>query len=392
MVTLRFFHLSDLHIGRQLHHYNLIEDQRKVLKEIASYAAKLHPDAVVIAGDIYDKSVPSAEAVTVFDEFLTALSAVEPSIPILIISGNHDSPERLSYASGFLKAHHIFVAGTAPEHGGEHLPTVTLTDEFGEVDFYLLPFLKPSYVKDVWEEDAPESSSEAVRMLIEREDIDFAGRRNVLISHQFYTGEGIEPGTCDSETVAVGGIDNVDTGPVKPFDYVALGHLHGAQIVGENHIQYCGTPMKYSVSEHAHNKSLAMVILREKGEEAEVVRLPLHAVRDVRKKRGMLREILSQPQEDGRDDYVSITLTDETEPYKPKEQLEKIYSHILEVRIDNEQIRQKLTEFDEEIILKSPMDAFCDFYAEIQGRELGDEEVEILEQVIDRALEEENYR
>ena len=165
-MTLRFFHLSDLHIGRQLHHYNLIDDQRKVLKEIAAYAADLHPDAVVIAGDIYDKSVPSAEAVTVFDEFLTALSAIEPSIPILVISGNHDSPGRLSYASGFLKAHHIYVAGNAPEHGGEHISKVTLADEYGEVDFYLLPFLKPSYVRNVWEGCGPESSSDAIRMLI----------------------------------------------------------------------------------------------------------------------------------------------------------------------------------------------------------------------------------
>ncbi|MCB6200914.1 exonuclease SbcCD subunit D [Extibacter muris] len=389
---MRFFHLSDLHIGRQLHHYNLIDDQRKVLKEIAAYAADLHPDAIVIAGDIYDKSVPSAEAVTVFDEFLTALSAIEPSIPILVISGNHDSPGRLSYASGFLKAHHIYVAGNAPEHGREHISKVTLADEYGEVDFYLLPFLKPSYVKNVWEGYVPESCSDAVRMLIEREDIDYAGRRNVLISHQFYTGEGIRPGTCDSETIAVGGTDNVDTGPVKPFDYVALGHLHGAQEVGVSHIQYCGTPMKYSVSESGHDKSLAMVVLREKGEEAEVVRLPLHPLRDVRKKRGKLQDILSQPQEDGRDDYVSITLTDETEPYKPKEQLEKIYSHILEVRLDNERIRQKLTEFDKELVLKSPMDAFADFYAKMQGRELDDEEEEILEQVIDRAGEEESRR
>lgn len=389
---MRFFHLSDLHIGRQLHHYNLIDDQRKVLGEIAAYAADLHPDAVVIAGDIYDKSVPSAEAVTVFDEFLTALSAIEPSIPILVISGNHDSPERLSYASGFLKAHHIYVAGNAPEHGREHISKVTLADEYGEVDFYLLPFLKPSYVRNVWEGCGPESSSDAIRMLIEREDIDYAGRRNVLISHQFYTGDGIRPGTCDSETIAVGGTDNVDTGPVKPFDYVALGHLHGAQEVGVSHIQYCGTPMKYSVSESGHDKSLAMVILRAKGEGAEVARLPLHPVRDVRKKRGKLQDILSQPQEEGRDDYVSITLTDETEPYKPKEQLEKIYSHILEVRIDNERIRQKLTEFDKELVLKSPMDAFADFYAKMQGRELGDEEEEILEQVIDRAGEEENCR
>lgn len=389
---MRFFHLSDLHIGRQLHHYNLIEDQRKVLGEIAAYAGDIHPDAIVIAGDIYDKSVPSAEAVTVFDEFLTALSGIEPPVPVLVISGNHDSPERLSYASGFLKAHQVYVAGSAPDTGVERISKVTLRDEFGEVDFYLLPFLKPAYVKHLWENDAPESYSDAVRMLIEREGIDFAGRRNVLISHQFYTGEGTAPGTCDSETIAVGGIDNVDTSAVKPFDYVALGHLHGAQSVGCGHIQYCGSPMKYSVSESGHNKSLAMVILRKKGEEPEVVRLPLHPLRDVIRKRGKLKDILRVSREEEREDYLSITLTDESEPYKPKEQLEKVYSHILEVRLDNDRVRQKLSEFDEELVLKDPMAVFCDFYAEIQGREPGDEEKEILEQVIDRAGEEESRR
>lgn len=389
---MRFFHLSDLHIGRQLHHYNLIEDQRQILGKIVAYAADIHPDAIVIAGDIYDKSVPSAEAVTVFDEFLTAVSAIKPSIPVMIISGNHDSPERLSYAAGFLKECHIHVAGHAPENSGEHISKVTLKDELGEVDFYLLPFLKPSYVRTVWEDNTPEDYSAAVRMLIEREKIDFQTRRNVLVSHQFYTGEGKGPETCDSETITVGGIDNVDTGPVKEFDYVALGHLHGAQCVGSRRIQYCGTPMKYSVSESGHNKSLAMIILGEKGEEPEIIRLPLHPLRDVKKKRGRLEDILNSASEDEKDDYVSITLTDETEPYKPKEQLEKVYTHILEVRLDNERVRQKLSEFDEELILKDPLSVFRDFYREIQGREMGEDEKEILKQVTDRTGEEEDRR
>lgn len=384
---MKFFHLSDLHIGRQLHRYNLKEDQKVILGEVVNYAKDLHPDAVVIAGDIYDKSVPSAEAVSVFDEFLTALSQITPQIPVLIISGNHDSAERLKYAAGILKNHGIYVAGSVPENSEEHIDKVTLRDEYGEVDFYLLPFLKPAYVRNVWEE-SPQTYNEAVKRLIEREEIDYKKRRNVLVSHQFYTGKGENPDTCDSEVINVGGIDNVDISAIKEFDYAALGHLHGAQKVGESHIRYCGTLLKYSVSECEHNKSLAMVNLCEKGAEPEIVKLPLHPLRDVKKKRGLLREILENATEEEREDYVSVTLTDETDPYKPKEQLEKVYSHVLEVRIDNTRVRRRLYASDEELSLKDPLAAFCEFYKEMQGKEPGEKEKEILEHVIDKIKDE----
>ena len=225
---MKFFHLSDLHIGKQLHHYNLKEDQIHILKEVVDYAKKLHPDAVVIAGDIYDKSVPSAEAVTVFDEFLTALSEIEPAIPVLIISGNHDSSERLQYAAGILKKHHIYLAGEVPKTPEEFLQKVTLKDSYGDVDFYLLPFMKPSYVRNVFAEDKPESYTDAVQRILDREEIDYKNKRNVLVSHQFYMGNS-RPETCDSESVSVGGLDQVDVKILSGFDYVALGHLHGAQ-------------------------------------------------------------------------------------------------------------------------------------------------------------------
>lgn len=383
---MKFFHLSDLHIGKQLHRYNLKEDQQVILKEVITYAKELRPDAIVIAGDIYDKSVPSAEAVNVFDEFLTDLSEITPEIPILIISGNHDSPDRLKYASEILKRHHIYLAGNVPERPEEHIEKVTLHDAYGEVDFYLLPFMKPAYVRNIFVDETPETYSDAVREIIKREKIDYKDKRNVLVSHQFYVGEKAEsPETCDSEVFSVGGIDNVDIGSVKEFDYVALGHLHGAQCIGKPEIRYCGTLLKYSVSESTQNKSLTVVTLKEKGEKPEIENYPLHPLRDVRKKKGTLDEIIKEAQETEKDDYISITLTDEIDPYKPKEQLERVFSHILEIRVDNQRTRTKLKEMDEELVMKDPFTSFAEFYKEMQGREMNGEEETIMKEIFDKA-------
>lgn len=383
---MKLFHLSDLHIGKQLHRYNLKEDQQVILKEVITYAKELRPDAIVIAGDIYDKSVPSAEAVNVFDEFLTDLSEITPEIPILIISGNHDSPDRLKYASEILKRHHIYLAGNVPERPEEHIEKVTLHDAYGEVDFYLLPFMKPAYVKNIFVDGTPETYSDAVKEIIKREKIDYKDKRNVLVSHQFYVGEKAEsPETCDSEVFSVGGIDNVDIGSVKEFDYVALGHLHGAQCIGKPEIRYCGTLLKYSVSESTQNKSLTVVTLKAKGEKPEIENYPLHPLRDVRKKKGTLDEIIKEAQETEKDDYISITLTDEIDPYKPKEQLERIFSHILEIRVDNQRTRTKLKEMDEELVMKDPFTSFAEFYKEMQGREMNGEEETIMKEIFDKA-------
>lgn len=383
---MKFFHLSDLHIGKQLHRYNLKEDQQVILKEVITYAKELRPDAIVIAGDIYDKSVPSAEAVNVFDEFLTDLSEITPEIPILIISGNHDSPDRLKYASEILKRHHIYLASNVPERPEEHIEKVTLHDAYGEVDFYLLPFMKPAYVKNIFVDGTPETYSDAVKEIIKREKIDYKDKRNVLVSHQFYVGEKAEsPETCDSEVFSVGGIDNVDIGSVKEFDYVALGHLHGAQCIGKPEIRYCGTLLKYSVSESTQNKSLTVVTLKAKGEKPEIENYPLHPLRDVRKKKGTLDEIIKEAQETEKDDYISITLTDEIDPYKPKEQLERIFSHILEIRVDNQRTRTKLKEMDEELVMKDPFTSFAEFYKEMQGREMNGEEETIMKEIFDKA-------
>lgn len=380
---MRFFHLSDLHIGKQLHHYSLLEDQRHILNEVVSRVKELKPDAVVIAGDIYDKSVPSAEAVSLFDDFLTELADVEGGPAIMLISGNHDSAQRLDYASRILGRQNIYIAGEVPGEKDEYLKKVTLPDEYGEVDFYLLPFLKPGYVRGVFEEDIPETYSEAVARILEREAPD-QEKRNVLLSHQFYTGNGTILQTCDSELFSVGGIDNVDIAPLLQFDYVALGHLHRAQQAGKPFIRYCGTLLKYSVSEAGDTKSLHMVELGKKGEEALVELLPLHPLRDVRTVRGEMTQIMEQAETESCKDYISITLTDEVDPYRPKEQLEKVYPHILEIRMDNARTRKRLEEFDEEVELTDPLIVFGEFYEEIQGRELSQEEKGFLEQVFDK--------
>ena len=384
---MRFIHLSDLHIGRQLHQYNLKEDQEHILGEVVEYARMLKPDAIVIAGDVYDKSVPSAEAVGVFSFFFTALSALKPEIPILIISGNHDSAQRLDYASGILGQKGIYIAGKLPQNREEFLKKVTLQDEYGEVDFYLLPFLKPGYVRTVFDGEMPESYSKAVQMLLEREQIDTT-KRNVIVTHQFYTGAGQKTETCDSEIFSVGGIDNVDVTPLLRFDYAALGHLHSAQKVGKEWIRYPGTLLKYSVSEWKQTKALHLVTMGEKGKEVHVETYPLHPLRDVKKFRGTMEELLKTVPEEAKDDYVSITLTDETDPYRPKEQLEQVFSHILEVRMDNSRTRQRLLSDAEMIHMDSPLEMFGEFFQEMQGRALSEEERKAVQRLAEEMEEE----
>lgn len=391
---MRFFHLSDLHIGKQLHNYNLREDQEHILTEVIEYAKELRPDAIVIAGDIYDKSVPSGEAVTIFDEFLTELSLLEPKIPVLMIAGNHDSAQRLDYASRILGAQQIYIAGNAPETSEEYLKSVTLEDEYGTVHFYLLPFLKPGFVRGVFGGEVPVSYQDAVEKLLKRETecgkeheaLDWQ-ERNVLVTHQFYTGSGQEAQTCDSEIFSVGGLDRIDSSVIEKFDYVALGHLHGAQVAGKEQIRYCGTLLKYSVSEAKQEKRLHVVTLGEKGMPVQVETYPLHPLRDVRQIRGKLEEILSSAKPEEKGDYVSVTLTDEVDPYRPKEQLERVYSHILEVRIDNQRTRQLLNEIDQDDTFSDVLSVFAEFYKEIQGKELSEEEIKIMEKIIEQGEE-----
>lgn len=386
---MKIFHISDLHIGKQLHYYNMKDDQVAILGQIIDKAKEHRPDAILIAGDIYDKSVPSAESYTIFNQFLNNLSDIKPDIPVLIIAGNHDSSERLDYASAFLEKANIFISVQPPNKEEEYLKKIVLKDEYGDVNFYLLPFTKPGYVRHLFEDGVVTSYDSAIKALIVRENIDY-NQRNVLISHQFYVYGDAAPETCDSEQVyiTVGGIDSVDIERIKSFDYVALGHLHGAQSIGMSHIRYSGTPLKYSVSEEKHAKAITMVTINEKNSEIAIDKIPLLALRDVRSEKGILSEIISRATDANRLDYVSITITDEDEIYKPKDQLEEHYENILEVKVENSRTRAQLEVTDLEATVLEPFEAFRQFYQEMQGVPMSSEEENIMIEVINKLQEE----
>ena len=394
---MKLFHLSDLHIGKLLCGYSLKENQERVLSQIVAYAQDEHPDAILICGDIYDKSAPSGEAYVMFDRFLEALSEIRPRIPVLIIAGNHDSPERLSYASAFLEKHSIYLSVFPPIQEDEYLKKITLEDEYGPVDFYLLPFLKPGYLRPLLPEGSAFSYEEAVRFLLSREKID-PGRRNVILSHQFYTAGQSEPETCDSEIAVAmaGGLDRIDISVLDAFDYAALGHLHGSQKVGRMSARYCGTPYKYSVSEERHHKAVTVVELGKKGEEPQLRFLPLFGLQDVRRLRGTLEEVLAaaesavpsltteQPAVSGVcHDFVSVTITDEQEPYRIRERLEERYDHLLELRVDNARTRARMAESGtENDPAPEPMEAFRQFYETVNHTPLPEEGERIMKRLI----------
>lgn len=377
---MKFFHLSDLHIGKQLHYYNLKENQRAILQQIINRAEEYRPDAILICGDIFDKSVPSAEAYTIFDEFLNKLADIKPQIPVLMIAGNHDNPQRLSYAGAFLEKHGIYVSVLPPQKEEEHIRKVELQDEWGKVNFYLLPFLKPGYVRHLFQEGVVTDYNSAIRELLHRDGIDKEQipmeERNVLLSHQFYVNGKEQPQVCDSEqwTAQVGGLDSVEASFVEHFDYVALGHIHGAQKVRNSHIRYCGTPLKYSVSEEKHEKSITLVTLEEKGTEPVIEIIPLLPMQEVRTEKGLLSEILERATEENCHDFISVTITDEKEPYHPREQLEEKYDFILELRVDNQRTRAFAELPENEEFQMSPLEVFHSFYQDMRGQTMSEEE------------------
>ena len=390
---MKFFHLSDLHIGKQLYGYSLLEDQEWILNEILTLVKERKPDAVLIAGDIYDKSVPSAEAVAVMDRFLTSLAGIQPSIPLMIISGNHDSPERLSFAGGILENQQVYISGLPPVTSQEYLKKVTLRDEWGEVDFWLMPFVKPGYVRNVFPGEEPETYEDAVNRMIDRERMDNS-KRNVILSHQFYTSGGVGPKQSDSETIVVGGLDQVDINCLKEFDYAALGHIHRPQMMGRPAMRYCGTPLKYSVSEWNQEKTLTEIELREKGSQPVITEIPLHPLRDVKVIHGKLEDIITEAEKEQPveksvcQDYVSVVLTDEQEPYQPKERLAALFPQILEVRMDNSRTNHQEWMDEDVVTITDPREVFQRFFLQMQGREMDEEEQQILEEVFERVEEE----
>lgn len=384
---MKLFHISDLHIGKQLHYYNLKDLQTEILCQIVNKAEEHRPDVILIAGDIYDKSIPSGEAYEIFDEFLNRLADITPSIPVLMIAGNHDSAMRLKFASSFLQKNNIHISVLPPQNKEEYLKKIILQDEYGNVNFYMLPFTKPGYVRNLFEEGAVEDYDSAVRKIIEREEIN-TSERNVIIAHQFFISNTIEPKKCDSELayISVGGIDSVDIGCIRIFDYAALGHIHGAQSIGEDYIRYSGTPLKYSVSEEHHQKGIMVVTLGEKNTPPKYEQLPLCAGRDVRSITGTLEQVIAAASDENRTDYVSITLTNEESIYRPKDQLEEHYENILEVKIENKRTHSRLESIEDTEDILHPMDAFRDFYQTINDQPISEAEEELISEIISEII------
>ena len=331
---MKFFHLSDLHIGLKLFNRDLREDQEYILRQITDIAVREQPEAVVIAGDIYDKAVPSAEAVEVFDRFIAGLNAALPDTAVMMIAGNHDSGPRINCFRSVLSRQNVYMIGQPPRVEGEQIEKVVLEDEFGPVNFYLLPFVRPSMVKQLTGGDENGNNlsyDETLRRLIGREEID-PSQRNVIVSHQFYLPSGTDAEAVermDSEIRTVGNIDRVSSDILEQFDYAALGHIHKPMKAGSEFIRYCGTPLACSVSEAGQQKGIIMVELENKGDRKTTV-LPLEPLRQVRVIRGELEEVLGQ----ACGDYVTVILTDKADldVFDMQDKIRSAFPNLLEIR------------------------------------------------------------
>ena len=326
---MKLIHLSDLHIGKRINEFSMLEDQEYILTKILNIIDDEKPDGILIAGDVYDKSVPSAEAVQLFDDFLVRLS--KRNLPVFIISGNHDSPERIAFGSRIMDKSGIHLS---PVYGGTLSP-VTLTDTHGDVEIFLLPFIKPAHVRRFFPEEPIETYTDAIKVALSQATSD-PTKRTVLLTHQFVTGAT----RCESEEISIGGSDNVDAEVFSPFDYVALGHLHGPQQITRPTIRYAGTPLKYSFSEAGHSKSVTVVELHEKG-NTQIRTVALTPKRDMREIKGsyLALTLRENYKDQNVGDYLHITLTDEEDIPDVIGKLRAIYPNIMKVDYDNQRTR-----------------------------------------------------
>ncbi len=375
---MKLIHLSDLHLGKRVNDFPMLEDQAYILDRILEIIDAEQPEAVLIAGDVYDKTIPSSEAVALLDDFLVKLA--DRSLAVLLISGNHDSPERLAFANRLMEGRGVYIA---PVYHGEVTP-VTLEDVHGLVDFWLLPFLKPVHLRRFFPEEGVESYTDAMACAIRHMPLD-PTRRNVLVTHQFVTGAE----RCESEEVSVGGADNVDASVFAPFDYVALGHLHGPQSIGEERVRYCGTPLKYSFSEVRHQKSVTVIELEEKG-TLNLRAVPLTPKRDMVELRGGFAQISSPAfyEQVDRDAYVRVILTDENDIYGAMGQLRSIYPNLMRLDYDNPRTRSGTAELEEADVKRNPLELFEEFYQQQNHQPMSEEQRGYLAELLEAIQEE----
>lgn len=388
---MKLLHLADLHIGKRVYEYSMLEEQKNALLQAFQMAKEHQVDAVLIAGDVYDKTIPTIEGVKLFDTFLTALK--HKNIPTFIISGNHDSAERLSFGRHLFENAEIYLSGTYEEE----IFKKTLVDEFGEVDIYLLPFLKPQQIEVAEGEEKPKDYTEAIRLVLSRLNIN-KNNRNVLLAHQFVGGGSTEPERADSETQSVGGVDMVDYRVFDDFDYVALGHLHGAQHVGREAVRYAGSPVKYSFSEARQAKSATLVTLGEKNTvdnqmtvcnaDITIEKLPFTPVHDMREIKGTLEQLTSPDilVESDCSDYMHITLTDEDEIYDVFGKLRAVYPNLMSLDFDNSRTRAEgaVALAGEAIKEKTTMELFREFFEQQAGCGLNPMQEQIMTDIIEK--------
>lgn len=376
---MKFLHISDLHIGKRVHEFSMIEDQKYILNQILNIAKDSRADGVLIAGDIYDKTVPSAEAVQLFDRFLTGLADLNKKV--FAISGNHDSAERIAFGAHLMSRSDVYVS---PVYDGT-VSKITLEDGYGKLHVHLLPFLKPASVRHALEGKTdgalPESYQDAVQAAVERISAD-CGERNILVAHQFVTGAG----RCESEEVMVGGLDNIDAGLFDAFDYVALGHIHSPQSVGRETVRYCGTPLKYSFSEAKQTKSVTIVELREKG-QISIDTVPLVPLHDMRQIRGTYLEVTARSfyERTDTEDYIGVTLTDEEDVPDGMQKLRIIYPNLMRLEYDNSRTRQsREIEAVKDVEQKTGAELFAEFYELQNNAPMSDVQAAYIRQLMEQ--------
>ena len=377
---MKLVHLSDLHLGKRVNEYSMLEDQEYILTKIINVIDEEKPCGVIIAGDVYDKSIPSAEAVQLFDDFLTRLA--KRNLQVFVISGNHDSPERMSFGSRLMDQSGIHISQV---YNGRIVP-FSITDEYGALNVYMLPFVKPAHVKK-FSEKCIESYTDAMRAVIEEMNVD-QNARNILITHQFVTGAT----RSESEDVSVGGADNVDVSVFDAFDYVALGHIHSPQNCSSERVRYCGTPLKYSFSEAKDNKSVSIVELAEKG-SLSVKTVSLLPMRDMVEIKGKYDEITRKSfyeKSSYQEDYVHITLTDEEDIVDAIGKLRAIYHNLMKLDYDNKRTRSAaFIDAAADVETKAPIELFSDFYELQNNQPMSAEQKAFVEELIERVWEDE---
>lgn len=376
---MKFIHLSDLHIGKRVNEYSMLEDQEYILNQIINIIDEQQPKGVIIAGDVYDKSVPSAEAVALFDDFLVKLS--KRNLEVFVISGNHDSPERIAFGGRLMEASKIYMS---PVYDGGLTP-VTLEDEYGKINIWMLPFVKPVHVRKFNEDAEISSYTDAMQVAIDNLDVN-SNERNVMITHQFVTGAD----RTESEEISVGGTDNVDVSVFDVFDYTALGHIHRPQNCKSEKVRYSGTPLKYSFSESKDNKSVTIVELKEKG-NLSVDTVPLKPMRDMVELKGKYDEIMLRDfykDTSYQEDYVHITLTDEDDIPNAIGKLRTVYHNLMKLDYDNLRTRN-MNSIDgaENVEKKSPYEHFSEFYEKQNNQPMNDNQSDFMKKLIEEIWE-----